>query len=120
MRDPGDAVTLVERLGLEALPRRRQALLDLVEHEVQPYHGTLQAVGNDSFWCCLVSRWPRRITPDVRCSPGSPCNAPASTLPGPRNADEVAFEVCLGVHTDLSWSAAAPASRSSLQPSWGG
>ena len=44
-----NAVTLVERLGLEALPRLRQAWLDLVQQEVQPYHGTLQAVGNDSF-----------------------------------------------------------------------
>ena len=37
-----NAVTLVERLGLEALPRLRHALLALVEHEVQPYHGTLR------------------------------------------------------------------------------
>src|SRR5262245_53203679 len=36
-----NVVTLVERLGLEALPRLHQSLLGLVEHEVQPYHGTL-------------------------------------------------------------------------------
>jgi DNA-binding winged helix-turn-helix (wHTH) protein len=44
-----NAVSLVEILGLEALPRLRQALLDIVQHEVKPYHGTLQSVGNDSF-----------------------------------------------------------------------
>ena len=71
-----NTVTLVERLGLEALPRLHQALLDLVQQEVLPYHGTLQAVGIDSFLRRLASRWPWEDHPRlaVTCS-APPCNA---------------------------------------------
>ena len=95
-----NAVTLVERLGFEALPRLRQALLDLVQHEVQPYHGTLQAVGNDSF--LVLFGVPVALEDHAR----------RAVLAGfalqrrlqqpykdPGMQDDIAFEVRLGVHT---------------------
>ena len=95
-----NAVTLVERLGLEALPRLRQALLDLVEHEVQPYHGTLQAVGNDSFLVlfgvpvALEDHARRAVLAGLALQRRlhQPYQDPGTQI-------EVAFEVCLGVHT---------------------
>ena len=95
-----NAVTLVERLGLEALPRLRQAWLDLVEHEVQPYHGTLQAVGNDSFLVlfgvpvALEDHARRAVLAGLALQRRlhQPYQDPGTQI-------EVAFEVCLGVHT---------------------
>jgi predicted ATPase/class 3 adenylate cyclase len=95
-----NAVTLVECLGLEALPRLRQAWLDIVQHEVELYHGTLQAVGNDSFlvlfgvpvaledhaWRAVLAglALQRRLR--------QPYQDPGTQI-------EVTFEACLGVHT---------------------
>jgi DNA-binding winged helix-turn-helix (wHTH) protein len=95
-----NAVTLVERLGLEALPRLRQALLDLVQQEIQPYHGTLQAVGNDSFLVlfgipvALEDHARRAVLAGLALQRRlqQPC-------PDPGTQAEVAFEVRLGVHT---------------------
>jgi DNA-binding winged helix-turn-helix (wHTH) protein len=95
-----NAVTLVERLGLEALPRLRQALLDLVEHEVQPYHGTLQAVGNDSF--LVLFGVPVALEDHARRAVLAGL-ALQRRLQQPykdsRTQDAITFEVCLGVHT---------------------
>ena len=95
-----NAVTLVERLGLEALPRLRQALLDLVEHEVQPYHGTLQAVGNDSFLVlfgvpvALEDHARRAVLAGLALQ-----RRLHQPYKDPGTQDEIVFEVCLGVHT---------------------
>jgi predicted ATPase/DNA-binding winged helix-turn-helix (wHTH) protein len=95
-----NAVTLVERLGLAALSRLHQALLDLVEHEIEPYHGTLQAVGNDSF--LVLFGVPVALEDHVRRAVlaglamqrrlRQPYQHPGTQI-------EITFEVCLGVHT---------------------
>jgi predicted ATPase/DNA-binding winged helix-turn-helix (wHTH) protein len=95
-----NAVILVERLGLEALPRLRQALLDIVQHEVEPYHGTLQAVGNDSFLVlfgvpvALEDHARRAVLAGLALQRRlhQPYQDPGTQI-------EVTFEVCLGVHT---------------------
>jgi DNA-binding winged helix-turn-helix (wHTH) protein len=95
-----NVVTLAERLGLEALPHLRQVWLDLVQREVQPDHGTLQAMGNDGF---LVLFGVPVAQED---------HARRAVLTGlalqrrfhqpytdPVTQQEVPFDVCLGVHT---------------------
>jgi DNA-binding winged helix-turn-helix (wHTH) protein len=95
-----NVVTLVERLGLEALPRLHQRLLDLVEHEVQPYHGTLQAVGNDSF--LVLFGVPVALEDHARRAVLAGL-ALQRRLQQPYKdsgtQDEITFEMCLGVHT---------------------
>ena len=95
-----NAVPLVERLGLEALPRLRQVLLDLVQQEVQPYHGTLQAVGNDSFLVlfgvpvALEDHAGRAVLAGLALQ-----RRLHQPYKDPGTQDDIAFEVRLGVHT---------------------
>jgi predicted ATPase/DNA-binding winged helix-turn-helix (wHTH) protein len=95
-----NAVPLVEHLGFEALPRLRQALLDLVHHEVQPYQGTLQAVGNGSFLVlfgvpvALEDHARRAVLAGLALQ-----RRLQQPYTDPVTQHEVAFEVCLGVHT---------------------
>ena len=95
-----NAVPLVERLGLEALPRLRQALLDLVHHEVQPYQGTLQAVGHDSFLVlfgvpvALEDHARRAVLAGLALQ-----RRLHQPFTDPGTQEDIAFEVCLGVHT---------------------
>ena len=97
-----NAGALVERLGFEALPRLRQALLDLVQQEVQPYHGTLQAVGNDSFLVlfgvpvALEDHARRAVLAGLALQ-----RRLHQPYQDPRTQDDIAFEVRLGVHTGL-------------------
>jgi predicted ATPase/class 3 adenylate cyclase len=95
-----NAVSLVEILGLEALPRLRQALLDIVQHEVKPYHGTLQSVGNDSFLVlfgvpvALEDHARRAVLAGLALQ-----RRLQQPYKDPGTQDEIMFEVCLGVHT---------------------
>jgi predicted ATPase/DNA-binding winged helix-turn-helix (wHTH) protein len=95
-----NTVTLVERLGLEALPRLHQALLDLVQQEVLPYHGTLQAVGIDSF--LVLFGVPVALEDHARLAvlAGLALQRRLHQLcKDSGGRDEITFEVCLGVHT---------------------
>jgi class 3 adenylate cyclase len=95
-----NAVTLAERLGLEALPRLRQAWLDLVQQEVQLYHGTLQTVGHDGF--LVLFGVPVAQEDHARRAVLAGLALQRRLLQpytDPVTQQKVVFEVCLGVHT---------------------
>jgi predicted ATPase len=74
-------------------------LLDLIEHEVQPYHGTLQAAGNDSF--LVLFGVPAALEDHARRAQHAGLALQRrlqQPYKDPGTQDEIMFEVCLGVH----------------------